>query len=320
MAEGKRPREMERLKLILSMNWKEVLLLQQRLDLLDSLKRQVADSYTLDQRVLYNRFRTKLRRSELTHARLMGRRELAEQLKVNSFSTFNTTLSDGSEAAVRGILQGSAPSRVRHRRLEGAQGRRSGGTAASQAIQGGTDSPHGHMPTQRPHTTTASRSTTLPAKLRPRERPHTTVGQNVERLGAHQGRRVQLEARGTSEPRDSSSSKVIKQESPLHIFLNLGERQVKPSLLDIHACLTREMGLQERTSIFLGQLQSGQPRSPKLGDYYWDRLLAMLSQQASNSSRAQGWAQPHHDTVGWAFVGKELNYRSITFKKLDVAF
>eukprot|EP00061_Rhincodon_typus_P003444 g20089.t1 len=92
--------------MILSMNWKEEMLLQKRLSLLDSLKRQVADFYSLDQRVAYRRFRGKLWRSELAHARLMGRKELVERLQqVSALPSFHTTVGDGSQAAVRGILR-----------------------------------------------------------------------------------------------------------------------------------------------------------------------------------------------------------------------
>ncbi|GCB60840.1 hypothetical protein scyTo_0014234 [Scyliorhinus torazame] len=302
MSQGKRPREVELTKLTLSMNWKEEMLLQQRLGLLDSLKRQVAASYTLDQRLLYNRFRAKLRLSELAHARLMGRRELAERLKVNSFSSFNTTLTDGSQAAVRGILQLAGPARQRHRRAEAAGG---GSTRGS----GGSRAP---FPGGRPHTTSAW---SVPPRLQsegPRGRAQTTAGQREGR-----GRAGRLGA-GERAARGSSIVGATQQQSPLHVFLNLGERQAKPSLLEMHACLCSQSGLAERTRSFSARLQSGQPRSPSLADYYWHRLLAMLSPP---SSRGQPGAEPdQHTAAGWTFVGKELNYRSLTFKKLDLAF
>ncbi|MGH0179517.1 UNVERIFIED_CONTAM: hypothetical protein FKN15_001846 [Acipenser sinensis] len=82
------------------------MLLKERLNTLDLMKKQVEDSYTLDQSIVYNRFRIKLRRSEMAHARRMGNKDLMQQLQISTF-LLNTNVTDDSGKAVRQILQAS---------------------------------------------------------------------------------------------------------------------------------------------------------------------------------------------------------------------
>ncbi|MEE6470508.1 hypothetical protein FKM82_008990 [Ascaphus truei] len=104
----KKLRETEKSPLTVSFNCKEESLLQKKIIMLDSLKKQAADLRTLDQKVLYNRFIMKLRRSEMAHARLIGNKDLIKHLA----HSFNATLNDRSEEAVRAIVKHGKPLRV----------------------------------------------------------------------------------------------------------------------------------------------------------------------------------------------------------------
>ncbi|KAL8190161.1 UNVERIFIED_CONTAM: hypothetical protein K2H54_041825 [Gekko kuhli] len=109
----------ERSQLALFCNAKEEILLNKKLRTLESLKKQAENALSLDQRILYKRFTIKLRRSEMAHARLLGNKVLVKLLSQSLFPDLHSVVSDGSEKAVRVILQNaetsralSAPSRI----------------------------------------------------------------------------------------------------------------------------------------------------------------------------------------------------------------
>lgn len=352
---GKRlpPREVETSKSVLSVNWKEALLLHQRLAALDTMKRQVADSCTLDQRTLYNRFRTKLRHSELTHARLMERRDVVEQLKSKTSCNFNTTVTDGSKAAVREILQRASTrgGAGRHSiRRQSAPGRSNPGeTAPQRGLRAGTaglrrvdrgigKSGENELPgltpvsspvpvsqegllTQRPYTVTggcmgAGRQQTRRGGRR--TAGVKFVGFRAEgEQGESGGGGEWLRRPGSTLLRTGSSGSSSRQ-SALTLFLNLGQREETPALLDIHARLVGQARLGARVRGFIDQAQTGlEEGAARAADYYWERLLAGLTASGTGTG-----TRPALDTdmSGWDFVGKEINYRSITYKQLDVHY
>lgn len=109
----------ERSQLALFCNAKEEILLNKKLKTLESLKKQAENALCLDQRILYKRFTIKLRRSELAHARLLGNKDLVKVLSRSLFPNLHSVVTDGSEKAVRVVLQNaetsralSAPSRI----------------------------------------------------------------------------------------------------------------------------------------------------------------------------------------------------------------
>ncbi|GCC27772.1 hypothetical protein chiPu_0006198 [Chiloscyllium punctatum] len=322
-------REVEQFKRILSMNWREEQLLQKRLSLLDSLKRQAVDSYSLDQRVLYRRFRNKLWRSELAHARLMGRRELLEQLRrLSGQSGFHTTVSDGSQAAVRGILQGLARSQAAAGSPSPPPG---GGSMPGGAARGSSCCRKGRHPAVRPHTSAAAPD---PEVAPPAWRPYTaarTSSQSVPRQKASRGERLSaLTPAGSwtgqtpdSEPErrkssNNQSAAPTPRESPLHIFLKLGEGEEKCHLLELHANLSGILQLEEKVKCFLQEIPSLlHQHSPTAGDYYSKRLRAAGAQ---SSKKLQLRPDLDLEPIPWHFAGKELHHRSMTFKKLDDGF
>lgn len=97
---------MEKYYSILSFNWKEENLLKKKLSFLESMKRHEANAWLMEQKAFYKRCYSKLQRSELAHARLLGNKELVKQLTSKSmFSNYNTTLEFESEAAVKAIVK-----------------------------------------------------------------------------------------------------------------------------------------------------------------------------------------------------------------------
>lgn len=93
-------------------NAKEEILLKRQLRILESMKKQVEIAVTLDQRIVYNRFTLKLRRSELAHARLLGNKHLIQQLSLSLFPDLHSKVMDGSKEAVRRILENPKATRA----------------------------------------------------------------------------------------------------------------------------------------------------------------------------------------------------------------
>lgn len=97
---------MEKYYSILSFNWKEENLLKKKLSFLESMKKHEANAWLMEQKAFYKRCYSKLQRSELAHARLLGNRELVKQLTSKSvFFNYSSTLVDESEAAVKAIVK-----------------------------------------------------------------------------------------------------------------------------------------------------------------------------------------------------------------------
>lgn len=119
MGEKLKFRDGEKSQLALFCNAKEEILLNKKLRTLESLKKQAENALCLDQRILYKRFTVKLRKSELAHARLLGKNDLVKLLSQSLFPDLHSVVTDGSAKAVRIILQNeetsralSAPSRI----------------------------------------------------------------------------------------------------------------------------------------------------------------------------------------------------------------
>ncbi|CAM9609299.1 unnamed protein product [Lampetra planeri] len=89
-----------------SANWKEEMTLKKRLDTLESLRRQVVSSITLEQRATYNRFRVKLQRSELASARLLGHAHGArsESLRATAGGCQPHGNDGGAQVAINALL------------------------------------------------------------------------------------------------------------------------------------------------------------------------------------------------------------------------
>ncbi|CAM9710998.1 unnamed protein product [Rangifer tarandus platyrhynchus] len=98
--------ETEKTYSILSFNWKEENLLKKKLSFLDSMKKYEANAWLMEQKAFYKRCHSKLRKSELAHARLLGNKDLVKRLtSKNMLSNYTTTFVDESEAAVKSIIQ-----------------------------------------------------------------------------------------------------------------------------------------------------------------------------------------------------------------------
>ena len=98
--------ETEKTYSILSFNWKEENLLKKKLSFLDSMKKYEANAWLVEQKAFYKRCHSKLRKSELEHARLLGNKDLVKRLtSKNMLSNYTTTFVDESEAAVKSIIQ-----------------------------------------------------------------------------------------------------------------------------------------------------------------------------------------------------------------------
>lgn len=98
--------ETEKSYSILSFNWKEENLLKKKLSFLDSMKKYEANAWLMEQKAFYKRCHSKLQKSELAHARLIGNKDLVNRLtSKNMLSNYTTTFVDESEAAVKAIIQ-----------------------------------------------------------------------------------------------------------------------------------------------------------------------------------------------------------------------
>ncbi|CAH1267466.1 Hypp3751 [Branchiostoma lanceolatum] len=84
----------ERSPAVYSANQKEDMLLDRRLAMLNKMEKQVVTRITAEQRVVLNRFRIRLKRSELQYARLKGDKETEKKLRAKSGYQFNTTLTE----------------------------------------------------------------------------------------------------------------------------------------------------------------------------------------------------------------------------------
>lgn len=102
----------EKSQLASSFNEKEEILLNKQLRILNSMKKQTENSIILDQRILYNRFTLKLRRSEVAHAKLFGDRELVKQLSRSLFPNLHSVVADDSKKAIGVLLQNTEASRA----------------------------------------------------------------------------------------------------------------------------------------------------------------------------------------------------------------
>uniref|UniRef100_A0ACB8FIC2 Uncharacterized protein n=1 Tax=Sphaerodactylus townsendi TaxID=933632 RepID=A0ACB8FIC2_9SAUR len=112
MGERIKFRNGEQSQVALFCNEKEEMLLNKKLKILESLRKQAENALTLDQRIVYKRFTIKLRRSELAHARLLGNKDIVKRLSQSLFPDLHSVVTDGSEKAVRVILQNAETSRV----------------------------------------------------------------------------------------------------------------------------------------------------------------------------------------------------------------
>ena len=98
--------ETEKAYSILSFNWKEENMLKKKLSFLDSMKKYEANAWLMEQKAFYKKCHSKLQRSELAHAQLLGNKDLVKRLTSrNKLSNYTTTLVDDSEAAVKAIVQ-----------------------------------------------------------------------------------------------------------------------------------------------------------------------------------------------------------------------
>lgn len=64
--------ETEKSYSILSFNWKEENMLKKKLSFLDSMKKYEANAWLMEQKAFYKKCHSKLQRSELAHAQLLG--------------------------------------------------------------------------------------------------------------------------------------------------------------------------------------------------------------------------------------------------------
>ncbi|ETE71896.1 hypothetical protein L345_02278, partial [Ophiophagus hannah] len=112
MDENAKFKDGEKSQLASSFNAKEELLLNNQVRILNSMKKQAENSIILDQRILYNRFSMKLRKSEVAHAKLFGDRELVEQLSRSLFPNLHSVVTDDSKKAIGILLQNTEASRA----------------------------------------------------------------------------------------------------------------------------------------------------------------------------------------------------------------
>ncbi|XP_071950963.1 uncharacterized protein [Antedon mediterranea] len=107
----------EKSQAVYSANWKLDTLLGKRLSMLDTSKRRVSHSITIDQRIVNKRFQLKLHQSKVYNARMTGNRDLLRQLTHrDNFSSFNTSVDQDDKYAVNfNRNSASAPPGTRRR-------------------------------------------------------------------------------------------------------------------------------------------------------------------------------------------------------------
>lgn len=331
----KKLREAEKSPLTISFNSKEENLLKKKILSLDLMKKQAADSLTLDQKLLYNHFTLKLRRSELAHARLMGNTELMNHLAHTMFSSFNTTVNDGTEKAVRALLQNGKPPRA-----ASAPCRPNSWMSEKDKVYR-TDVKHGHnirkFSARKNYPNIPQRFYSAPARRQPLNRQaqvkffevSDSVPKNLDL--AVQPQHLGYDKENTKVT-EFLKSRAEKQETEMKFPQSLERKRPKSTsfLLDNGGIKlqgsstttgnitddTKEM-CSGKVKTFIEKVKSLQQNDSTLKDYYSQRMLdgtrrkEIFSLTCNDDKREQNQ---------WLPTGEELHHRSVTMKKLDKSF
>ncbi|XP_041359692.1 uncharacterized protein LOC121376003 [Gigantopelta aegis] len=94
---GKGLEASERSQVVYSANWKEDMLLGRQLQVLDRAQRRFVHRITIEQKVLYKRFQTKLHRSKLAYAQMWGNKDRVRALREKHMHGLNTNCYDNEE-------------------------------------------------------------------------------------------------------------------------------------------------------------------------------------------------------------------------------
>lgn len=315
----KKLKEAEKSHLTISFNAKEESLLKKKILSLNAMQRQTSDSLTLNQKILYNQFALKLRRSELSYARLVGNTETIKNLTHALFSSLNTTLNDGAEEAVRTIIQSgkppraaSAPCRPTSYMSDRERSHRVNVMFGSSMHQSKemdfTTNKSGYNAPKRFHSAPPRRQVQFldEQKSKDRQRQHSVF--------------KHLSISGTKETRwlGSNTNSTRKRPKSTSFLIDKVGSQVQGSLVTPDSVTTcTEDHSDSKVKVFLEKVKSMQQPDSTLRDYYSLRML-------DRSGRKEMFAltdideEAHHHH--WLPVGEEPHHRSVTMKKLDMDF
>ncbi|XP_077155799.1 uncharacterized protein LOC143818343 [Ranitomeya variabilis] len=330
----KKLKEAEKSPLTISFNSKEESLLKKKIFSLDLMKKQTADSLTLDQKLLYNHFTLKLRRSELAHARLMGNTELMKHLAHTMFSSFNTTVNDDAEKAVRAILQNgkpsravSAPYRLNSSMSENGKICRTDTNRSHniRELSGRKNYPNftqrfRSAPTRRQsqscqgQVTFFERNTFLPKNLAVQAQHLGSSGvKNITVKEVLKSRAEKQKADMKISP--NNGNLVRKRPKSTSFLLDNGGIQMQSSSNNKEE-VTEEVFLS-KVKTFIEKVKCLQQNDPTLKDYYSQR---MLDGKRKKEIKSFTWKDDEREDSQWLPTGEELHHRSVTLKKLDTNF
>ncbi|OCT95323.1 hypothetical protein XELAEV_18013010mg [Xenopus laevis] len=305
----KKVREAEKSSLIISFNSKEECLLKKKMLSLEAMKKQAMESMSLDQKVLYNRFLLKLRRSELAHARLVGNKELIRNLTHSMFSNFNTTLNDGTEEGVRAMLKSSKPLRAASApcRPLSAWSNKSKNTAdISYGMKRGTSpldftSFHSNRKSDK----SAARLKSAPVGQTPGDKQaQHHVLETFNSLSMN--RKEEPVVIRQSQDRDRPTNGIRWPESNFQIL-----RRPKTTGISF----SKNTDFDKQFKLFIERVKSMQQEESVLRDYYSDRLL-----DGAGKKETILLPKDEEERRQWLPVGEESHHRSVTLKKLDRNF
>lgn len=326
----KKLREAEKSPLTISFNAKEECLLKKKILSLDAMQRQAADSLTLDQKILYNQFTLKLRRSELSHARLIGNTEIIKHLTRAMFSSLNTTLNDGAEEAVRTIVQSgklpraaSAPCRPTSRMSDRERSHKSNAMFRSSMQQ----SKEVDFPTKKRGCSAPKRFYSAPARRQVQflDKQNSSLAlstypgslaQKQERVFKHL---PSTETSNTNEHGwpESNTNFMKKRPKSTSFLMDKVGTQLTGSLVTPNKVTGySEDHFDSKVKVFLEKVKSMQQLDSTLRDYYSQRLLDGPGKREMFALRSIDEEERHH----WLPVGEEPRHRSVTIKKLDTNF
>ncbi|XP_019621588.1 PREDICTED: uncharacterized protein LOC109467905 [Branchiostoma belcheri] len=185
----------ERSPAVYSANMKEDMLLDRRLAMLNKMEKQVVTRITAEQRVVLNRFRLRLKRSELQYARLKGDKETEKKLRAKSGYQFNTTLTEEDD-----MLQ-----KVTSRRINSAPPKMRTKSAPPRPVSFATEAPSPDLPVK-----VSSQGRMSVPNLRTQPSPPPALGRSrrlsVEDVNENLARQTRIRPATSFELRSRTSS------------------------------------------------------------------------------------------------------------------
>ncbi|KAE8625630.1 hypothetical protein XENTR_v10006343 [Xenopus tropicalis] len=334
----KKVREAEKSSLVISFNSKEECLLKKKMLSLEAMKKQAMESMCLDQKVLYNRFILKLRRSELAHARLVGNKEMIRSLTQSMFSNYNTTLNDGTEEAMRAMLRTSKPIRAASapcRPMSGWSNKSKYTADISHGMRTGTSAlDFRSLNSNRKSLISAARLKSAPLAQAARDKHvkyhaletlnSLSINQKCQNVkeGAEVIHRSQDMAamnrdrhtNGISWP--ENNSQLLRRPKTAGISSDTAELESEGHLLQTRGhSFPKSMDFDRQFKLFIEKVKSMQQEDSVLRDYYSDRLL-----DGAGKRETVLLPKDEEERRQWLPVGEESHHRSVTLKQLDRNF